>query len=150
MADKLNIGQRINAVRKTCPYIQKAKAVENYKAVTHDQVTAELRASLIEHGVLVLPRLTHGVTVDTTRRTSKGFLRPGFRSSENTSPSRLNVWSYAYGKEQTSRSAGSNTIPPRLRSRGQSPARSRRRCPGTGSRKGPPPCRRRRSRESKE
>lgn len=77
MSEKLNIGQRINAVRKTCPYIQKAKAVENYKAVTHDQVTAELRASLIEYGVLIVPQLVEGKTVDTTRRTKAG--NPIFR-----------------------------------------------------------------------
>lgn len=55
----LNIFQRINEVRKKVNYVQKDKTVsgQNYKAVTHDAVTALVRNHLIEHGVLIIPRL---------------------------------------------------------------------------------------------
>jgi hypothetical protein len=36
----MNIYQRINEVRKKVDYAKKEKAVESYKAVTHDQITA--------------------------------------------------------------------------------------------------------------
>lgn len=55
----MNIYQRINAVRKAIGYVQKDKAVStgggSYKAVTHDAVTGMVRASLIEHGVVIVP-----------------------------------------------------------------------------------------------
>lgn len=61
----MNIFQRINAVRKEINYIQKDKAVStgggSYRAVTHDAVTGMLRASLIEHGIIVVPSQTFGV-----------------------------------------------------------------------------------------
>lgn len=53
-----NLYQRVNEVRKTVGYIRKQKEVdvgERYKVVTHDEVTAALRNSLIEHGIIVLP-----------------------------------------------------------------------------------------------
>ena len=43
----LNIYERINAVRLKVEYIKKDKAVQNYKAVTHDQVTALTRDYLL-------------------------------------------------------------------------------------------------------
>lgn len=54
--------QRINEVRKLVKYIQKdsqisAGAGGNYKAVTHDMVTAKLREALIANGILVVPDL---------------------------------------------------------------------------------------------
>lgn len=61
----MNIFQRINAVRKEISYIQKDKAVStgggSYRAVTHDAVTGMLRASLIDHGIIVVPSQTMGV-----------------------------------------------------------------------------------------
>lgn len=61
----MNIFQRINAVRKEIAYIQKDKAVStgggSYRAVTHDAVTGMLRASLIDHGIIVVPSQTMGV-----------------------------------------------------------------------------------------
>jgi hypothetical protein len=72
MSEMKNIGQRINAVRETCPYIKKDKRVEWYMAVTHDLVTAELRESLITHGVLLNPVLVSQCTIDTGHRTQKG------------------------------------------------------------------------------
>jgi hypothetical protein len=55
----LNIFQRINEVRKKVNYVQKDKTVsgQNYKAVTHDAVTALVRNHLIDQGVLIIPRL---------------------------------------------------------------------------------------------
>jgi hypothetical protein len=52
-----NIYQRINAVRKVAGYAKKDKKVDTYKAVTHDAITALLRQHLIEHGIVVVPRL---------------------------------------------------------------------------------------------
>jgi hypothetical protein len=56
---KLNIYQRINEVRKKATYVQKDKTVsgQNYKAVTHDAVTALLRNHLIDQGIVIVPRL---------------------------------------------------------------------------------------------
>lgn len=49
----MNIYQRINAVMKKVSYVQKDAAVTNYKAVTHDNVTAVLRPELVEQGIVV-------------------------------------------------------------------------------------------------
>lgn len=61
----MNLFQRINAVRKAVGYIQKDKSVStgggSYKAVTHDQVTAQLRGAMIEHGVVCFPNLVSSV-----------------------------------------------------------------------------------------
>lgn len=51
----MNIYQRINAVMKEVDYVQKDAEVQGYKAVTHDMVTAVLRKSLVEHGIVVQP-----------------------------------------------------------------------------------------------
>lgn len=59
---RMNLLQRLNAVRKAVKYIQKDKSVStggtgSYKAVTHDLVTAMTRDLLTEHGVLSFPSL---------------------------------------------------------------------------------------------
>lgn len=60
----LNIYQRINLVMQEVIYIQKDKAVtgggQNYKAVTHDQVVAAVRASLVAHGIVIEPKQISG------------------------------------------------------------------------------------------
>lgn len=63
---KKNIFQRINEVRKKAAYVQKDKEVsgQNYKAVTHDAVTALLRNHLIEQGIVVVPRLLESSITD--------------------------------------------------------------------------------------
>lgn len=64
----LNIYQRINEVRRLCPYIKKNKEVSGagtYMAVTHDHVTAELRPYLIEQGIVIVPRLVSSHVADT-------------------------------------------------------------------------------------
>ena len=59
---KLNLYQRINAVRKKIDYIKKDKSVstggdKTYKAVSHDQVCALTRDHMVEFGVLVFPSI---------------------------------------------------------------------------------------------
>jgi hypothetical protein len=64
----LNIYQRINEVRRLCPYIKKNKEVSGagtYMAVTHDHVTAELRPYLIAQGIVIVPRLMSSHVADT-------------------------------------------------------------------------------------
>jgi hypothetical protein len=69
----LNIYQRLNEIRKEVAYLRKEKEVTGYKVITHDQVTGEIRESLIKHGVMIVPRLVSSKTVDTGTTTSKGI-----------------------------------------------------------------------------
>lgn len=71
----MNIYQRINAIRKELPYIKKDASVTgggNYKAVTHDNVTAQARPIFIQHGVVIVPRLVSGSFAELDKKTSKG------------------------------------------------------------------------------
>ncbi|HQR20076.1 MAG TPA: ERF family protein [Burkholderiaceae bacterium] len=68
----LNLHQRMNAVRQEVEYIKKKKAVEGYKAVTHDQVTGMLREHLIKFGILTAIRIVNGATVETGTKTKSG------------------------------------------------------------------------------
>ena len=68
----LNIYQRINAVKKEVTYVKKDAKVQGYKAVTHDQVTAVLRASMIEHGLVTTQSLIDSSFIDTGDVTGKG------------------------------------------------------------------------------
>lgn len=63
---RLNIFQRINEVRKKANYAKKDKEVsgQGYKAVTHDAITALVRNHLIEHGIVIVPRLISSVVTD--------------------------------------------------------------------------------------
>ena len=70
--NQLSLFQRINEVRKKIDYIKKEKAVQNYKAVTHDQVTALLRDHMVSVGIVIYPTLVSSVTIDTGEKTSKG------------------------------------------------------------------------------
>lgn len=55
----MNIYQRINAVMKEVEYVKKDSVVQGYKAVTHDQVTAVLRKSMVKNGIVIrLEQLT--------------------------------------------------------------------------------------------
>jgi hypothetical protein len=60
----MNIYQRVNEVRKKVWYAKKDKAVQGYKAVTHDAVTALVRNHLIDQGVIVVPRWISSDTVE--------------------------------------------------------------------------------------
>lgn len=73
----MNIYQRINEVRKEVKYIKKDAEVQGYTAVSHDAVTAAIRDSLIEHGIVVNPTLVKGDTKPTGTTTAKGvpFIR---------------------------------------------------------------------------
>ena len=73
----MNIYQRINEVRKEIEYLQKDAKVEGYHAITHDQVTSAVRPEFIKHGIVIVPRLMSGETVETGKSTSKGtpFIR---------------------------------------------------------------------------
>lgn len=63
MTDR-NIYQRLNAVREDVGYVRKDANVQGYKAVTHDQVTAAARPSLMKHGVMMVPRQISSETVE--------------------------------------------------------------------------------------
>lgn len=72
MSDIKNIHQRLNAVRKEVAYLRKEKKVESYMAVTHDQVTREVRDWFVAHGVSIVPTLQVERTVDTGSKTKSG------------------------------------------------------------------------------
>ena len=63
-AKPLNIYQRLNAVRDAVKYLQKDKAVQGYKAITHDAVTAACREHLIKHGVMIVPDQVSSIVTD--------------------------------------------------------------------------------------
>ena len=71
-----NIYQRINAIRAEVAYVQKDKQVSGagggYWAVTHDNVTAQVREHFVKHGVVIVPQLVAHRIVDTGRKTSGG------------------------------------------------------------------------------
>lgn len=76
----LNLFQRINEVRKRIDYIKKDKDVSagaggNYKAVTHDMVTAMVRDHLVACGIACYPSLVASTmnlpVVDTDGKTAK-------------------------------------------------------------------------------
>lgn len=56
----MNVYQRINAVMQKVSYIQKDATVQNYKAVTHDQVVAVCRRHLVEAGIVIYPEQIAG------------------------------------------------------------------------------------------
>ena len=49
----MNIYQRINEVRKKVASVQKDATVQNYRAVTHDMVTAALHDAMVEQGIIL-------------------------------------------------------------------------------------------------
>lgn len=63
----MNLLQRINEVRKSIDYIQKDKSVStgggSYRAVTHDTVTALVRPSMVEQGIVCWPNLVDSLSV---------------------------------------------------------------------------------------
>jgi hypothetical protein len=72
MEVKMNVYQKLNEVRKKIDYIKKDKQVQNYRAVTHDQITALVRPHLVEFGIVICPNLISSITVDSGEKTSKG------------------------------------------------------------------------------
>lgn len=70
----MNIYQRLNEVRKQVRYIKKDKEVGGkYWAVTHDNVTAEVREHLIVHGIMIVPQLMKSQVVLTGMTTKSGI-----------------------------------------------------------------------------
>lgn len=51
----MNIYQRINEVMKVVKYVQKDATVQNYKAVSHDQVIAACRPEFVKQGIVIYP-----------------------------------------------------------------------------------------------
>lgn len=74
MTDKQpNIYQRINQVRRDVNYVRKDITVQGYMAVSHDMVTAALRDSLIENGIIIVSQIIGSATIqETGMATSKG------------------------------------------------------------------------------
>lgn len=66
-----NIYQRINSAMKEVQYIKKDATVQGYKAVTHDNVVAQVRETLIKNGILVLPSQVSGKLHDKTMKMGK-------------------------------------------------------------------------------
>lgn len=76
----LNIYQRLNEVRKLVEYVKKEKKVENYTAVTHDQITALTRNHFVSQGVIVVPVEQSGQTVLTGGTSKSGTAALRFES----------------------------------------------------------------------
>jgi len=68
----LNIYQRMNKVREAVGYLKKDAKVVGYTAITHDYVTSEIRPHLIEHGVMIVPRLKSYELKETGKKTKSG------------------------------------------------------------------------------
>lgn len=66
---KLNLYQKISAVMKDVEYLSKDDAIEfkstKYKAISEEKVTSTVRASLIKHGLIILPIEQEHKRVDT-------------------------------------------------------------------------------------
>ncbi len=70
-----NIYQRLNAVRKEVKYIKKDQEVQGYMAVTHDNVTAMTRDSLIDNGVMIIPSMMPGQCIDKKYQSGKDYIQ---------------------------------------------------------------------------
>ena len=68
----LNIYQRINAVKNEVSYVKKDAKIQGYTAVTHDQVTAVLRESMVKHGIVTTQSIISSTFVETGDATGKG------------------------------------------------------------------------------
>lgn len=72
----MNVYQRMQKIMEAVAYVKKDKTVEGagggYRAVTHDMVTAMVHPHFLAHGIIIVPRLTHGETVATGRTTKAG------------------------------------------------------------------------------
>jgi len=63
---------RLNIVRKAIGYVQKDANIDGrYMAVSHDQVTSQIRDHLIDQGIFLIPSLKEGKMVE-ARLTAKG------------------------------------------------------------------------------
>ena len=103
MADRLNILQRIHAVMKEVTYIQKEKkSGMNYSIVSHDVVTAKLRPSIVNNGIVYWPvNLT--VSQSGNRTEAVGAVR--FASIDDPSDY-IDVWALGYGIDSQDKGPG--------------------------------------------
>jgi hypothetical protein len=67
----MNVFQRLNEVRKAVAYVKKDKAVQNYKAVSHDMVVAVCRDAFVKHGIVTYPEQIRGVMNPAGTKASK-------------------------------------------------------------------------------
>ena len=51
----MNIYQKLNKVMEAVRYVQKDATVQNYKAVSHDQLIAVARPEMVKQGIVVYP-----------------------------------------------------------------------------------------------
>lgn len=103
MMERLNILQRINAVMKEVTYIQKEKKQGmRYSIVSHDVVTAKLRPSLVNHGIVYWPM---NLTVNQTGNRTEmwGFVR--FCAIDNPDDY-IDVYSSGYGIDEQDKGPG--------------------------------------------
>lgn len=56
----MNIYQRINEVMKEVSYVKKDTKINDYQAVTHDQVVSIVRASMVKNGIVCYPEQVSG------------------------------------------------------------------------------------------
>jgi hypothetical protein len=57
---KSNIYSKINAIQSDMQgYLKKDVIISNYKGISHDAVTAHIRAAMIKHGVVSFPSMEH-------------------------------------------------------------------------------------------
>lgn len=68
----MNLYQKINEVRKKVTYVQKDAKVSTYKAVSHDQVTAVLRAALVDQGIIITQSIINSSFEETGSTTGNG------------------------------------------------------------------------------
>lgn len=64
--------ERINRVRKEVAYVRKTKKVQSYKGLEYDALVAEMRDSVIKHGIVFLVNEEDSKTVETGTTTASG------------------------------------------------------------------------------
>lgn len=99
-----NIFQRINGVMKEVSYVQKEdKKVNNqYRFVSHDQVTAALNGPLAKHGIVILPSILE-LTQDGNKTVVK--LEVAFVNIDNPTD-QFKVIHYGYGIDPSDKGVG--------------------------------------------
>lgn len=68
----MNIYQRINEVRKRVEYLTKDATVTGFKVITHDRVTAGVRAALVDNGIITTISLVDSSFEPTGQVTGSG------------------------------------------------------------------------------
>lgn len=71
-----NIYQRISDVMQEVDYIKKDAHVQGYQAVSHDNVVAQVRSSLIKHGIVIEPHQLKSLLHDKGQKEKNGNIIP--------------------------------------------------------------------------